>query len=103
MLIPLTQGFAAVVDDADYWILSKYKWSVSRSTCSWYACRYVWENGRSKKIYMHREIMNAPPGQEVHHGRLGTLFNRRMNLEVCSRSENLAKRRHIKCVQYGLT
>ncbi len=87
-LIPLTQGFSAMVDDEDYDSLSKYKWSVS--TLSWccpnvrYARRFV---GR-KSIFMHRQIIGALTGQETDHINRDGLDNRRSNLRIVTRSQN---------------
>jgi hypothetical protein len=38
---------------------------------------------------MHRLVMNAPRGMEVDHINGDTLDNRKCNLRICSRSENL--------------
>lgn len=47
-----------------------------------------WINGRTVKRYLHRVIMNAPPGVEVDHINGDTLDNRRCNLRLCMRREN---------------
>ncbi len=87
-LIPLTQGFSAMVDDEDYDSLSQHKWHVS--TLSWscpyvrYAKRFV---GR-QSIFMHRQIIGALDGQETDHINRDGLDNRKRNLRIATRSQN---------------
>ncbi len=80
--IPLgNSGLHVYVDAADYEWLSRYKWFAT----SGYAARR--EGGRT--IFMHRQIMQPPPGMVVDHvdGNRGN--NSRSNLRVCTRQENL--------------
>jgi len=83
--IPLTQGKVALVDDADYERLSKFKWCYNDG----YA---VCKPRRGQKIYMHREIMQTPKGMEVDHANSCGLDNRRENMRNCTRSQNQANR-----------
>lgn len=83
--IPLTKGKVAIVDDEDYVRLAKYKWHLfSRG----YAARGIWENGKVKAIYMHREILNVESGFVTDHINGDRLDNRKENLRICSRAEN---------------
>lgn len=93
-LIPLTQGKFAKVDDLDYEWLSKHKWYAQRNASDglFYAARGKRVNGRVIKIYMHRQITDCPPGKEVDHGNRDSLDNRRENIKVCTRKENLQNR-----------
>ena len=64
------RGKYALVDPADYYKLSEYKWSVSGGPCSkYYAVRRSRKrNGkRGKIIQMHREVANTPDGLECDH------------------------------------
>lgn len=83
--IPLTRGLFATVDAADYPELSKHKWIATVMRNSTYATRS--RNGRT--IYMHREIMQPPPGMVVDHIDHNGVNNSRDNLRVCTRQQNL--------------
>lgn len=98
-MIYLTKGKWAIVDadkwaivDADmYDFLNKWKWFYT----SGYAARHQhigYFNGKkkTKRIYMHRAIMNTPDGMDTDHREPGhTLDNRRRNLRICTTSQNL--------------
>jgi len=90
--IQLTQGMVAVVDAADYDWLSKYKWYAHKSKGGYYAETRIGPRHENKKIRMHVMIMNPPKGMEVHHKNRDTLYNRRDNLEVCTKRKNLSYR-----------
>ncbi len=79
-LIPLTDGFYAYVDAADYEWLSGYTW--------WSASGYAARSEKGRTIFMHREIMQPPPGMIVDHVDGNRADNCRFNLRVCTRSEN---------------
>ncbi len=80
-LIPLAGGSYAYVDAADYEWLSKYTWHVYGGG---YAARYE----KGKTVYMHRVIMNPPPGMVVDHIDGNKANDCRFNLRVCTRAEN---------------
>ena len=92
--IRLTQGVAAVVDDADYEWLVQWKWYAwfNFHTQSYYAVRNEKRSdGYRGKVWMHRLIMGIETGdpRTVDHRESGhTLDNRRENLRVCSDREN---------------
>jgi hypothetical protein len=92
--IPLSQGQVAIVDDADYPLLADFRWSyrAERGGRLGYAVRHTKVEGKDRLAYLHREIMQPPPGQEViflNHNRLDC---RRGNLKVVSKEE--ARRHH---------
>lgn len=87
--IPLSQGKVALVDADDMPSLSAFSWHWNAG----YAARHVRVDGRVKKIYMHREILSAPPDQEVDHINSNGLDNRRENLRWCTHSQNMANGR----------
>jgi AP2 domain/HNH endonuclease len=92
--IQLTKGHIALVDDDDYERLGANKWFANWNQCtkSYYASR----NSPRKKgekhtvIRMHREVMQAKPGEHVDHINRDTLDNQKSNLRLCTRSQNNA-------------
>lgn len=87
--IPLTKNRFAIVDEADYERLSRFKWCVScTGRKKLYACRM---EGR-RVVKMHREIMRPARGLVVDHIDGNGLNNCRANLRVCTYSQNLCNR-----------
>ena len=73
-----------LVDNQDYELLSKFKWG-------FHSKGYVRRgSGKGIVILMHRQILNAKKGEEVDHKNGNKLDNRRINLRLCSRSQNRA-------------
>jgi len=92
--IPLTQGQVALVDDEDYDELILHKWHSKwcPSTKSYYAVRNSKkaDGGEKRRIYMHREVMNAKDGESVDHIKHNTRDNQKSSLRLCSRRQNAA-------------
>ena len=88
MEIKLASGKGvALVDFADYGLVSRYNWSYRYNThdkSKGYA--QSWING--KTVSMHRMIMHAQKGQEIDHINGNGLDNRRDNLRFCTHAEN---------------
>ncbi len=86
--IPLTQEKFALVDEADFEELSKYKWYVTKSHRDLYARRKVHKTNSC--IYMHRQILGLTKKDKMDtdHINHNTLDNRRCNLRICTRSQN---------------
>lgn len=76
----------AMVDDADYDWLNQWKWL--KTSCG-YAGRGETKGGKWRYISMHREILGAGSGLDVDHINGAKLDNRRSNLRICTRSQNL--------------
>jgi hypothetical protein len=91
MRIPLSRGQEAVVDAADYPLVSAFKWHAQPTTTKqWYAVtRTTNAAGRPSTLYMHRLITGAPKGKEVDHINRDTLDNRRVNLRVGTHRDNM--------------
>lgn len=82
-LIPLTKGKFAKVDNEDFDKVKDINWCYTQG----YAIN-------SSLGSMHRLIMNAPPHLEVDHiFQENTLDNRKSNLRLASRTQNLANTR----------
>jgi hypothetical protein len=88
-LIPLTQGKFAMVDDADYDFLIKWKWHASKAGNTFYARRTVREGGKCRKEHMARVIMGITNnGILVDHKDHNGLNNQKGNLRQCTPLEN---------------
>jgi hypothetical protein len=82
--IPLTRNQFATVDAADYPELSRYRWKAGGRPGHYYAVRH--ENG--KTIYLHRQLMQPPPGMVTDHINGNSLNDCRSNLRNCTQREN---------------
>lgn len=94
--IPLTQGRVAIVDDADYDTLNRFKWYWINKGAHGYAVRGDYSGGGApRRIWMHRELCQSR--QIVDHISGNSLDNRRENLRGCSQRDNTRNRlKHIK-------
>lgn len=82
--IPLPHGRVAIVDEADFEMLSQHRWVA----CGRYA--QAWINGQT--VVMHRLIMGLTHGDGLYvdHIDHNPLNNRRANLRVCTAAQNSA-------------
>lgn len=91
--IPLTQGYHALVDAADYAELAQYNWHVLKIRKKLvYAVRGDYSGLKRKTVYMHRQISGARPDQVTDHRSGDTLDNRRCNLRACTQKQNSRNR-----------
>jgi hypothetical protein len=84
--IELGTGISATIDDEDFEILSKYSWSLSNKG---YA--YRTDAGKGRHIFMHRDLIPCKdyPEEEIDHINRNKLDNRKSNLRICTKSQNL--------------
>lgn len=95
--VPLTRGYAAIIDAADAELVAAYKWSASVRKTRVYAVAYAGGGRKAMKlVYMHRLLSGAVAGDEVDHRNSNSLDNRRANLRCVSRSQNNANQRPIR-------
>ena len=97
--IALTQGECALVDDADYEWLNQHKWHYLSGRYTGYAARHISIAGKSRQrvTLMHRLILNTPPGMDTDHVNGDGCDNRRCNLRISTRSQNIANGGKYKC------
>lgn len=91
--IALTKGQFAIIDDADYEMVSRYRWRArwAKTSRSYYAVsRLPGSNGKCVTILMHRVILglNYRDGLQGDHVNHDTLDNRRLNLRIASGVQN---------------
>ena len=90
-LLPLTKGYFAKVDDEDYERLARSSWHVNIPSRNYIrAIGYVKRTGKYEKVYLHREIINAPNAIDVDHINGDPLDNRKSNLRLATTSQNRA-------------
>lgn len=100
--IPLTKGYVAIVDDEDYERLAQHKWHAHVSKHTVYAIRHAGKKSASlsRDVFMHREIMRPPSDMDIDHLNYCGIDNRKSNLRICTRRENLRNRRVLKTSCY---
>lgn len=90
-LIPLTKGYFAIVDDADYDWLMQWSWHVlEKNNGKHYAVRswYDPSTKKTKNQFMHRLINNTPEGLYADHKNNNGLDNQRLNLRDATCNQN---------------
>ena len=96
--IPLSQrkfkGCYALVDDEDYDQLAQWHWTKSTRGYAHRVGKKSDGNRRGRYISLHRQILGVTdPKVEIDHINHNTLDNRKSNLRICSRSQNMANQR----------
>jgi len=87
--IKLTQGQFSIVDDDMFEDLNQFKWHADKDGNTFYAKRNACNNGKWKKVLMHREILGLID-RNIHcdHINHNGLDNRKINLRKCSGTQN---------------
>jgi len=79
-LLPIGHGKHTLIDAHNYAALSRYTWRARKSHSKLYVVRKIHHYGKTKTIFLHRQIMHPRPDQSVHHINSDTLDNREANL-----------------------
>lgn len=89
--IKMTRGFEAIVDDEDFEFLNQLKWHANPIGKRMYAQSGCWDKKFKKKynIRMHRFLLKPKSNEQVDHINGNGLDNRRCNLRILSRVQNL--------------
>jgi hypothetical protein len=69
--------------------MSKFKWYAKKNGKTYYALRKVTDNGHRVTLPMQNVVMGIPHGVIVDHKDRDGLNNRRENLRVCTKSQNM--------------
>jgi len=92
--IPLTQGFVAQVDDADYDRVSAHKWSATKANTVYGVRKVRKADSKTTSQLLHRFILGVTdPEIQVDHKDHNGLNCQRHNLRRCVRGENDGNRR----------
>lgn len=85
--IPLTQGKVALVDDADFEAVSKFKWHAAKRRSRFYAARKIHKpDGEWTIQYLHQFLMPGVP--QIDHQYGDGLDNRRKNIRPATNQQN---------------
>lgn len=94
--VPLTKGKFALVDLVDWFEVSKYRWHAQK--CSYRESAYYarWEYDSSgpnrKAIFLHNLLIKPEEGQCADHINGDGLDNRRYNLRIIDKNQNMFNR-----------
>jgi hypothetical protein len=90
MIVPLTKGYTAIIDDADASLISPYRWYArERAPGLVYAQTTIYKGGK-RTLQMHRLLLGlTDPRIESDHRDGNGLNNMRQNLRVSSRAQNI--------------
>ena len=85
-IIRLTQGKYAIIDEEDFDRVVRYKWFARNSCGYWYAARNATPDCAER--FLHRFVLNAPPGTLVDHVNGDGLDCRRANIRLATKRDN---------------
>ncbi len=95
---PNGKGLVATVDDADFPLVSQYRWfyhsggSDPAKRPPVYARGYRIGGDYSRRVLMHRLILGVPSGTSIDHKNGDGLDNRRSNIRACTQKQNSENR-----------
>src|SRR3990167_2556011 len=98
------QAKIVLVDDEDYILLSKWRWSAVKKNGGWYARRCQVIKNKQYAITMHRQLMKLKYGNKlvVHHIDGNGLNNQRKNLLITTNRLNVANKKKNKGIHYSI-
>jgi hypothetical protein len=89
----LKSGHVVFVDDEDAYLLNHLPWRAMPVDSLFYVTatmQFLIPTREHYTVLLHRLILDAPDGMDVDHKNHNGLDNRRANLRVCTRQQNLA-------------
>ena len=92
-LIPLSQGYYAIVDTEDFDRINQHNWHVCNLPGR---ILYAIRGGEGTTLRMHREVISTPKGMLTDHINHNSLDNRKCNLRICTSAQNLANTRNCR-------
>lgn len=91
--IPLSRGKFALIDEEDLPRIGNRPWQAEMRGDTLYATQRVCRKGYTKRIFLHRVVMDAPEGVQVDHVSGDTLDCRKRNLRFATTAQNTRNRR----------
>lgn len=94
------KGIAIKVDTDNLDLIRQYSWHIKKSKDSKdYVRASFTENGKTKRITLHRLIMNAKSDEMIDHIDGNTMNNMKCNLRKCNKNQNMWNRQKHKTAQ----
>ena len=89
----------AIVDDEDFEKVSSLNWHITNGYAV-HTKHVKYDGGKQiqRPVYMHRLIAKTPDGMDTDHKNCDKLDNRKENLRVCTRSQNIYNRKFKKSI-----
>ena len=82
----VASGVKVLVDEDDYLSLIRWRWYIDKRG---YVYRHDYIDGNDRPKRMHREILAAEKGLDVDHINGSRVDNRKSNLRICTRMQNI--------------
>jgi len=96
--VAVNGGHVTWVDDEDYERVARYSWHLNDSG---YVIRTGYLADRYQCIRLHRWLINAPIGYDVHHRDGDPLNNCKFNLEIKTHSKHISDHQKINASKHG--
>lgn len=95
--ISLDKGKVVLVSAEDHERITShpYPWRAAQHSGRWYAVAQARRGRGAPTVFMHRLVLNAPPGIAIDHIDGNGLNNHRSNLRLATASQNGANRRKV--------
>lgn len=81
--INLTQKKKTIIDDCDSEAVTQHQWYAQKTKNNFYATASIKDSVGTRRVYLHRFLLQPPKGYTVIHKDGNGLNNRRDNLEIC--------------------
>jgi len=81
-----SRGIKYLIDAQDLHLVEPYNWHMDARG---YIYRHRWVNGKDRPVRLHRVLINCDKGLDVDHINGERTDNRRCNLRVCTRQQNI--------------